>query len=115
MSSSTLAPRLLQRAHALDGETLDTLATQVGARDWRDLTANLDFEAIDTGGGCLMLIARTRTGRHVGLTDGEERLPTSETTFWLGVMPEVGDAEDYFVFVRRGEIVNRGGELLSPS
>lgn len=115
MTSPDLAQRLLDRAYTLEAPALDGVAVALGARDWAELVAGLDFRLADTGGGCEMLLARTRSGAWIGLTDGGERAPTTPEAFWLGVMPEPGEVEDFYVFVREGRVASRGGERVSAN
>lgn len=109
--SQDIAHQVLRRAYELDGLNLDRLATRYGAQDWQGLTGDLAFDALDTGGGCTMLVAQAGSGPWVGLTDGETSLPTSADTFCLTLEPELFEGEDYALFVIDNQVTARMGDL----
>lgn len=100
-----LATTILQQLYELDPGGVDRAARQVGASTWLDLVRGLSFEAWDTGGGCMMLLAELPgMGTYrLGITNGDAELPTDAGTFWVGIMDDESH-ELYSSFVTAGRL-----------
>lgn len=107
---------ILERAHELDAENLDAVASALGLKAWQELLPELEFEIVDTGGGFGLVRgwgASSGDGPYVlDVTDGEAGLPEDPGTFQVGISQEDDDHELYFVSVGRGIVRWRGGLLV---
>lgn len=59
--SLELPNHIVARAYVLEPEALDACAARIGCVDWADLSRNLKFTEVGSGGGLSMLTAHCRT------------------------------------------------------
>lgn len=98
-----MAMEIVKTIYALDLQRLSSMFEKLGVSDGLQVINHLDFDAYDTGGGCLMLTAElpNTNGHRLVVTDGEAGIPANASLAWVAIVDPEGD-EIYNVVLKEG-------------